>query len=29
LAKAKAEFTQAVALDPDLVGARTALASIK
>jgi tetratricopeptide (TPR) repeat protein len=29
LAKAKEEFSQAVALDPDLVGARTALASIK
>jgi tetratricopeptide (TPR) repeat protein len=29
LEKAKAEFSQAVSLDPDLVGARTALASIK
>jgi tetratricopeptide (TPR) repeat protein len=28
LEKAKAEFSQAVALDPDLVGARTALAAI-
>jgi Tfp pilus assembly protein PilF len=28
-AKAKAELTEAVQLDPDLLGARTALASLK